>query len=163
MATEMYPKKCTHEHPQKPWDKLLLFFYCSFPAPTGNWKVNHAHQGNGDQRGHSRQAEILAKESGRWRSVEETEECLRWDEASKWTNRRAQMTFHSVPSNGCLLLNPRFSSRSALEKLPQLTCFFINFCWGLAALQCCVSFCCATKSVSCKYTYIPSFLDLLLF
>ena len=80
-------------------------------------------------------AEKLAKESGRWRSVEETEECLKWDEASKWANWRAQMTFHSVPRNGCLLLNPWFSSLSALEKLSQLTCFLINFYWSLAALH----------------------------
>lgn len=66
MAIKMYPKNC-HKCPQKPWDKLLLFFYFSLPAFAGIWKVNHAHQGNGGQRGHSRQGRDACK--GVWETA----------------------------------------------------------------------------------------------
>ena len=36
--------------------------------------------------------------------------------------------------------------------------FSINFYWSIAALQLCVSFYCTAQSISCMYTYIPSFL-----
>ena len=32
--------------------------------------------------------------------------------------------------------------------------------WGIVVLQCCVSFCCTIKWISCMYTFIPSLLNL---
>ena len=48
--------------------------------------MNHAHKEMGAREGIPGRAEMLAEEPGRQCSVEEREEGLRRDEASKWTS-----------------------------------------------------------------------------
>ena len=72
---------------------------------------------------------------------------------------RAGLREHKEFVKSAALFTRKSAASFTLVWLHQNTSFFFFFFLSMVALQCCASFLCTAKRISCTHAHIPSFLD----